>query len=445
MFDDHQVPARSAAASAEPPEFDWFDVDSLPGFDVDIPDPWKGDSLRRQPVPHDLASWEVGPKLIKYIQRLDRSTVSGYDLVTVLQAEARVIAHFQASYYSTIAELTKLPELNGPETASSEIAAGLSLTRQFSWHETEVAQAFNALPRVRQALRDGSLDLRKAKLIANALAGAPPHLVELALDRVLPGAGDRTTGEISAQLRRVLISADPEVAQANFRVGIEARRIVVYDNPDGTASLFAANLAPDRINAIRQQIEAMARTLKTADEDRTADQIRADVFLDLLENRATGGRGSALVNINIDLTTLIGLDDKPAEIPGYGPVIAEIGRKVVLQQTDSDWEFTATDQGQPVATGTLRRRPTTSMKRYLRSRFPTCVHPGCRRPARQSDLDHIKEWARGGPTTVYNLAPLCEPHHQLKDSGWSYRRTPEGGFVFTSPTGHTYLGNGQSP
>ncbi len=85
------------------------------------------------------------------------------------------------------------------------------------------------------------------------------------------------------------------------------------------------------------------------------------------------------------------------------------------------------------------------MKRRIRAQHPTCVWPGCRMPARQSDLDHRQRWEYGGPTTISNLAPLCEKHHGMLDKGWRYQPVPDGGYEFTSPLGHTYIPNGQSP
>jgi hypothetical protein len=68
----------------------------------------------------------------------------------------------------------------------------------------------------------------------------------------------------------------------------------------------------------------------------------------------------------------------------------------------------------------------------------TCVFPGCSRPSRTTDLDHIVPWPLG-PTTTSNLAPLCRGHHRLKThGGWSYARTGPTSFVWTSPTGRTY-------
>jgi hypothetical protein len=78
----------------------------------------------------------------------------------------------------------------------------------------------------------------------------------------------------------------------------------------------------------------------------------------------------------------------------------------------------------------------------------TCVFPGCARPARRCDVDHIIAYdhdadAEGrpqpGPTTTSNLACLCRFHHRLKThSAWRYEMTAPGIFEWTSPHGHRY-------
>jgi hypothetical protein len=78
----------------------------------------------------------------------------------------------------------------------------------------------------------------------------------------------------------------------------------------------------------------------------------------------------------------------------------------------------------------------------------TCVFPGCARPARRCDVDHIIEYdhdadAEGrpqpGPTTTDNLACLCRFHHRLKThSAWRYTMLAPGVFEWTSPHGHRY-------
>jgi hypothetical protein len=127
-------------------------------------------------------------------------------------------------------------------------------------------------------------------------------------------------------------------------------------------------------------------------------------------------------------------------------VVADIARQVADRHTDGRWQATVLDErGDPLAVA-VRRRPTAYQARQVRARHRTCVFPGCRRPARRSDLDHITRFVDGGPTRERNLAPLCRFHHRAKDEGkWRYRRRPNGDHVWTSPLGHTYVTTGRSP
>lgn len=59
-----------------------------------------------------------------------------------------------------------------------------------------------------------------------------------------------------------------------------------------------------------------------------------------------------------------------------------------------------------------------------------CTFPGCTAPARRSQFHHVREWSRGGPTTVANGALGCPVHH---------------GFVGTGPGGWTTLPNPGTP
>jgi hypothetical protein len=88
------------------------------------------------------------------------------------------------------------------------------------------------------------------------------------------------------------------------------------------------------------------------------------------------------------------------------------------------------------------------IREQVQLRDRTCVFPGCTRPARGCDVDHVVEYdhdaeAEGrpqpGPTQTDNLACLCRFHHRLKThSPWHYETTAPGVFEWTSPHGHRY-------
>jgi uncharacterized protein DUF222 len=65
------------------------------------------------------------------------------------------------------------------------------------------------------------------------------------------------------------------------------------------------------------------------------------------------------VEIRVGLATLSGCDERPGEIPGLGPVDAEVARRIVAaQRRGAEWEFAIVDSdGYLLLSGPLRRRP----------------------------------------------------------------------------------------
>jgi hypothetical protein len=64
-----------------------------------------------------------------------------------------------------------------------------------------------------------------------------------------------------------------------------------------------------------------------------------------------------------------------------------------------------------------------------------CRFPGC--TVRFGEGQHIRHWARGGPTTLSNLALLCRHHHRaVHEEGYRIDRPPDGTLRFRRPDGH---------
>jgi Domain of unknown function (DUF222) len=410
-------------------------------------DTLRSTTRRFDELPTDLEATAPGPRLAAMLASVDRSRLSDHDVVRLMVARDRVVSHLQAERAADICEVTRRngdDDLTG-EFAASEVAAALRLTRTAAHHEvTFAADITERLPRVGEMLGEGRIDVRRSRVLADGTA----HLDHEAARRVVAEVADRvpglTTGQLRALLRRVCLVADPEDAKSRLRVAIEDRRLVLEANPVGSANLLLLDLPPDVAAAARERIEHMARTLPGGD-GRTMDQRRADVALDLLCGRgAPVGRG--MVDLTVDLRTLMGFADIPGDLGGWGPVVADIARQVIDRQTDGRWQATVIDDnGDPYAVA-VRRRPTTSQARQVKARHRACVFPGCRQPARDTELDHTTRHTDGGPTLERNLTPLCRFHHRAKDrGGWKYRRRPNGDHVWTSPAGHRYVTTGRSP
>ncbi|HUP17111.1 MAG TPA: DUF222 domain-containing protein [Acidimicrobiia bacterium] len=400
---------------------------------------------------------EPSPVLAAFLSTLTDESLSGFDRIRVMQAHQRLASHFQARVLEDVASISDLmnqidvdPEV-AHDSAAAEIGAALHLTRRAA--DSDLALAIDLkerLPEVWEALAAGRIDLRRARVIVHGTAHLSETATREVVDRILEAATRLTTGQLGALIRKVCVQADPDDAAVRFREALEERRLETEPTVNGTAHLFGLDLPPDRAQAAMRRITDIAQSLKTSDETRTLDQIRADVFLDLLDGkhlaRSGGRRGT--VDIHVDLTTLARLSDDPGELAGYGPVIADIARQVAENQPQAEWRWTLThpDTGLVVDNGLTRRRPTARQRRQVEARNRTCVFPGCRMPAVECDLDHRQPWAHGGPTKVRNLAPLCRHHHNIRHhSGWTHQASPNGDHLWTSRLGHTYTTSGLPP
>ena len=409
-------------------------------------------------IPAGLDQMEPGPFLAAILEHTDLSVLAGDDRIVVLQAQQRMASHYNANVYEAMASVTEhMRELDddfalATEAAAAEIRVALRLTRRATDSELGFAlELKERLPSVWSALRAGDIDVRRAKTIAFHtihLTAATAHNV---VAKVIEQAPHLTTGQLAARLKKLCIEANPDEAQDRFERAVDERRVVANPNVDGTADVLGIALPPDRVARAMRRINRMARSLRSAGEPRTMDQIRADVFLDLLSGKghAKHGKGPrGVLDMTVDIETLARLSDSPGELSGYGPVIADIARRVADESHDSEWRFTVADpnSAQPIHTGITQRRPNTSQRRQIETRDRTCVFPGCRMPATGCDVDHTIPYSEGGATSVTNSGSLCRWDHGVRHKhGWVYRRLENGDYQWTSKLGREYTTSGAPP
>ena len=145
------------------------------------------------------------------------------------------------------------------------------------------------------------------------------------------------------------------------------------------------------------------------------------------------------INVTIDLPTLLGVAENPAQLTGYGPIPASLARELAA---DGNWQRFITDprSGELLDLGRKSYRPSQYLVDFLLARDRTCRFPGCRYPAHRSDIDHVTPWDDGGKTTPENLGALCRRHHRLKThGGWKVTSASDGSCEWISPTGKHYL------
>ena len=122
------------------------------------------------------------------------------------------------------------------------------------------------------------------------------------------------------------------------------------------------------------------------------------------------------VLLTISADTLTGATDDPGHLGGYGPVVASMARTVAATGT---WRCALVDAthgtlaGLGTSTYSPKYAPTAQLRRHLIARDSHCRWPGCTRPARRCDVDHVRPYDNGGPTCECNCELLCPHHHRL--------------------------------
>ena len=256
--------------------------------------------------------------------------------------------------------------------------------------------------------------------------------------RVVPGSAGMS--DLIATLPTVIADGILDRLTQQAQIIVDARE------PGNAGSAFGARGAGDASGAGDSEPDR-----------RGIDQVRADVFSDLLlagapalDPTATGdGQGSlgairAQVQVIVPALTLLGVDDGPADLVGRSPIDAETAR--CLAGDTHSWARVLTDPVEGTVLAVDRYRTPWPQRRFLRARDQHCRFPGCRRAAIRCEIDHTIDAAKGGPTALWNLAHLCQRHHSMKQfTRWKVRQLPGGVLEWTSPTGRIYREDAPAP
>lgn len=85
--------------------------------------------------------------------------------------------------------------------------------------------------------------------------------------------------------------------------------------------------------------------------------------------------------------------------------------------------------------GRLQRFFDGAARKAVLLQLPTCVFPGCNRPADRCEADHLVDWQHGGRTDQRNGGPMCDRHNLLKNRGFTVWRDLNGVFHLYRPDG----------
>jgi Domain of unknown function (DUF222) len=299
-------------------------------------------------------------------------------------------------------------------------------------------------PETVDLLVGGQVSWEQARAVVQLTGGLEDEAARAAQARVLPRMAGQSVALTRRALRRAVDKADPGAAAKRHGHERAQRRVQLWPENDGMATL--ALYAPAQTaNAMMATITKLAKRRATGDT-RTLDQRRADVLAGLvLSGAGVRVHGTAdpvipaSVKVVVNIETLLGLGSEPGELEGHGPICADQARRIA-HAPGSRWRFLLTASDGTLADASQRTyTPRAATKRAVRLKFRTCTFPSCTMSAERCDLDHGIAFHKGGLTSVQNLAPLCRTHHKQKSQGaWRHERVGDTILWTSTSTGRTY-------
>ncbi|WP_435746218.1 DUF222 domain-containing protein [Microbacterium sp. PMB16] len=402
------------------------------------------------------------------------------DLVASLEAAEATLSSMQAARDGLLALAGRLAvdiakQGDHPDrgdmtirTVAAEIGAVQRVSdRTVERRMADASWLVDRLPTVWEAQGAGRINAGHSRVIVDAGA----HIDD-AVDReayaaeALAVAENESPNRLRRIARRIAERFQERDVTDRHRDARKRRRVWVKDLDDGMAELGMYGPAAlvhgmfDRLSqmahAIKSENQAAAKDSTATRDDRTIDELRADLLADLVltgtpsAHDTVDGLLSAIharVEVTVPATSLRGSDEDtsstdrgspPAELDGSIPIDIDTAR--FFAGTASGWDRVFTHPTTGAMLSVDRYRPSEHLRRHLRSRDQRCRFPTCGLAARKCDLDHNRAAATGGETTHSNLAAFCRRHHMLKHhSPWHVEQRSGGVLEWTSPTGRTYI------
>lgn len=325
---------------------------------------------------------------------------------------------------------------DGADPVSTLLGQGREVSGRHARREAARADLIAWWPEVGEALAAGAMSATMVDALARQTArlddtqrSALPRAELLEAINLPVDTFSRLVGRVVARIETEGPTPVNKRAQSSFRHW--------FDDASGMGR-FAGAFDPERyeafVTAIEQRLAAIAGrpTDNDGPETRPADRTRgpglaATALLDLVTG--SSGRRPHLPHI----TVVVGPDGRAETGDGHplsGSAADRLACDAVLQRVRHD------TSGVPIDVGRRVRTATAAQWTAIRSLHRACAWSGCDQPLSRCQLHHIRPWAKGGPTDLANLLPLCSRHHHLvHDGGWAVELAPDRSLIVRRPDG----------
>jgi hypothetical protein len=324
----------------------------------------------------------------------------------------------------------------------------------------QTAALQNGLPKVAQAVLDGTVPFVRAQVLTRLIGRISPQSLAEAEDDLIVTARLMDPSQLSHYVRHLLATWVEPVVEDDERRATDRRYLKTRSQQDG--SLWGSFLLPaGDAEAVLTGLEALAR--KQGNEDtRSAAQRRADALTEAFEQVLRFGRLPDTGGFRPQLSYVLPADwaarqagehtcpdcrrcpqhtpasfadlvaagvprsrdeelaDGPATVPAThayataawtGP---QTRARIETILCDARIHRVLLDSvGQVTGLQPLRDSVSAAQRRALAARDLGCIARGCTRPPAFCDVHHLVARADGGPTVLGNLVLLCRRHHVL--------------------------------
>ncbi|HLN78603.1 MAG TPA: DUF222 domain-containing protein [Nocardioidaceae bacterium] len=383
------------------------------------------------------------------------------DLLTALEAlkgaaaaaQARVTVAFDTSQRAAQARQGVQPNELGKGVASQVALARHDSPVKGGRHLGLARALVHEMPYTLRALAAGRISEWRATIMVKetaVLSSEHRARVDSELAERLPSLGD---GGVGREARKIAYRLDPGSVMRRVRRAEADRRVTTRPAPD-TMSYVTGLLPVAQGVAVHAALTRHADSLRAAGDPRSKGQIMADTFVERLTGQVQADAVPTEVQLVMTDQALLGSDDTPAHLSGYGPVPAALARALVRGDDTAAraraWIrrlYTSPTTGDLVAMDSTRRIFPEGIRTFLVIRDGVCRTPWCDAPIRHSD--HVVPHAAEGPTSAANGQGLCERCNHAKESpGWSSSTIPDGSrapVTVRTPTGHIYTSTAPDP
>lgn len=254
----------------------------------------------------------------------------------------------------------------------------------------------------------------------------------------LDGMGDAA---LAAAAKAIAYRLDPHAVVDRAARAVEDRTVTIRPAPD--TMTYVTALLP-----VAQGVSVFAALKRAADlrcDDRSRGQVMADTMVERITGRPADQPVPVAVNVVLSDQALLGIDNCPAVVAGYGSVPASFAQNLVSAAVNDPRShaalrrlYAAPASGALVALESRSRAFPKALADFVGLRDQRCRTPYCDAPIRHRD--HAEPHRRGGPTSAGNGLGLCERCNYTKEAaGWTVRTSqPDGArhmAEFTTPTG----------